>query len=342
MPLKVIEKRDVEPLIRHLMERFQVVGIKKKDGKNTYGVIESPAELRLDSCATITSPKKYFFPQRETLLQFAVDGSWEPQAVVEAQPRIIFGMRPCDIAATWMLDMAFSEVNADANYLEKRRRALIIGVDCKEPCDEYCFCKSMGTLEVETGYDLFFTAADDTYIVRTGTPEGEALLGEWGKAREALYEDRVKLRAVQREKDERFKEALEFDVEELPRFLEDSYRSLLWDVLGEKCLSCGSCNLVCPTCYCFNVLDEVKLNLSEGERYRVWDSCQLEGFAKVATGENFRERRGDRVRHRFFRKGKYMKEMFGRFGCVGCGRCTRACLVHINPIEVYNQLKGGE
>jgi NAD(P)H-flavin reductase len=97
--------------------------------------------------------------------------------------------------------------------------------------------------------------------------------------------------------------------------------------------------MVCPTCFCFDVKDEVALNLKEGERLRFWDGCMLVDFAKVATGENFRHDRASRFRHRIFRKGKYVIERYGRVGCVGCGRCAIACLAGIaSPLEAFNAI----
>ena len=192
------------------------------------------------------------------------------------------------------------------------------------------------------GYDLFLTPVKGSFLVDVASPQGEAVLAGWGKAREGGYEDRIKLRAFQRNKEAIFPTPVEARVSDLPNILLAVWNSLLWDVLGERCLACGTCNLVCPTCYCFDVREEVALSLEEGERYRVWDSCQLEGFAKVGTGENFREGRAYRQRHRFYRKEKYLYEKYGRTACVGCGRCARQCLAKINPVEVYNQLKWGE
>ena len=131
-----------------------------------------------------------------------------------------------------------------------------------------------------------------------------------------------------------------FRPSELPGLLRRSFHNVLWDERADKCLSCGGCNLVCPTCYCFDVKDEVDLSLKEGRRYRVWDGCVLEDFAKVGSGENFRERRAQRYRHRFYRKGMYLYDKYGHIACVGCGRCASACLPDIaDPVAVYNALK---
>jgi sulfhydrogenase subunit beta (sulfur reductase) len=208
------------------------------------------------------------------------------------------------------------------------------------PCDDKCFCESMGTLRAETQYDLLFTDLGDSYYVQVGTQRGKELMDSLQGAREAVYEDRTRLRKAHENRDATFVPRLEDSFDQLPALLAESSDSLLWDVLGEKCLSCGACTNVCPTCYCFDVRDDLDLDLRGSDRYRTWDSCQLEEFAMVGTGESFRQPRPMRVKHRFNRKGRYIYERYNLHGCVGCGRCARSCLVDINPIEVFNQLKG--
>ncbi|MCK5224551.1 4Fe-4S dicluster domain-containing protein, partial [Candidatus Calescamantes bacterium] len=120
----------------------------------------------------------------------------------------------------------------------------------------------------------------------------------------------------------------------------------VWDEIGEKCVSCGNCTNVCPTCYCFDIIDDINLDLNTGTRTRVWDSCQNGSFAEVAGGENFREDRGERQRHRLNRKFNYPVSKFRRYFCTGCGRCTRACVAGIDLKETINALieekKGNE
>ena len=100
--------------------------------------------------------------------------------------------------------------------------------------------------------------------------------------------------------------------------------------------------MVCPTCYCFDVLDEVALDLSIGERVRRWDGCMIEEFAKVASGENFREDKTSRYRHRFYKKALYLFRRLDDIACVGCGRCSTGCLPDIaDPVDVFNRLYEG-
>ena len=101
--------------------------------------------------------------------------------------------------------------------------------------------------------------------------------------------------------------------------------------------------MVCPTCYCFDVWDDVELDLTHGQRLRRWDGCLFSDFAKVATGENFRENRTARYQHRFYRKGQYLFPKLNDAACVGCGRCAAYCLPDIaDPVDVFNRLKEEE
>ena len=139
-------------------------------------------------------------------------------------------------------------------------------------------------------------------------------------------------------KEARFKHELPSKIEELPRLLEESYASEVWTELGEKCLACGNCTNVCPTCYCFDLVDEPELDLTTGRRSRIWDSCQSETFAKVAGGESFRASRSDRQQHRFQRKFHYPVNRYGRIFCTGCGRCSRTCMAGIDLKATLNAL----
>jgi len=339
MPLKVIDKKDMASFVKSIMEEREVVGPVAKDGKFVFSPIDDYSQLRLDCPITLLPPKQYFLPQEEPILKYKLGEAVQSEPVIEAKPRVIMGVHPCDINATWLLDLAFSTDNLDTNYMEKRKKAIIVGLDCNEPCDEHSFCKSMGSLAVEGGYDLFLTDIGDAYMVDYGSPAGMELLARHKGAREGTEADMSRFRAVQDAKWPKFTYKLEMNVSDLPNLLAIGYDDPLWKELGEKCLACGACTLVCPTCYCFDVVDRLALNMKEGQRLRRWDSCQLPEFATVAGGENFRKARADRQRHRFFRKGKYLTEAFGKIGCVGCGRCVRSCLVHIDPVEVYNTLK---
>jgi sulfhydrogenase subunit beta (sulfur reductase) len=340
MSLWVIDKQAMASFVTNLMDDYRVVGPVAKGIKYAFDQIEDPADLRLDYNTSILPPKKYLQPQVERMMTFTRSGKPVVETVIDAPPTVILGVHTCDLHGMAVLDAAFGQGYPDAHYLRRRENTLLVGIECLEPCDEHSFCKSMGTLTVSNGYDLHLTDLGEAYAVDVGTEQGAALLKAYASTQEASEGDMQALNRVLGAKWPRFPYKFEFDVGELSALMSQSYDSPLWDQLAEICLACGQCTLVCPTCFCFNVTDVVELNLLDGERVRQWDSCQLDEFASVAGGENFREHQAARLRHRFMRKGRYLLEKYGELGCTGCGRCARSCLVDISPVNVFNDLHG--
>lgn len=339
MSLWVIDKNAMAAFVAKMMGDYRVVGPLPKGNKFAFGQVQDPAELQLGYNTSILPPKKYLQPQDERLMTFNRSGKTTVETVIEAEPTVIMGVHTCDLHALNVLDAAFTEDYPDAHYLRRRNQTLLVGIECLEPCDEHSFCKSMESLTVSGGYDLHLTDLGGAFAVDVGTEAGQTLLDKFAEASPATDADMQKLNKVLGAKWPRFPYKLDFDVGELAALMSQSYNSPVWIELGEKCLACGQCTLVCPTCYCFDVYDEVDLSLQDGERRRRWDSCQLDEFATVAGGENFREHRAARLRHRFMRKGRYLIEKFNELGCVGCGRCARSCLVDISPVSVFNDLQ---
>ncbi|MGD9497232.1 MAG: 4Fe-4S dicluster domain-containing protein, partial [Armatimonadota bacterium] len=132
--------------------------------------------------------------------------------------------------------------------------------------------------------------------------------------------------------------ALEATPAQFADILEQGEFDEIWHDISSRCYSCGSCNTTCPTCFCFDINDEFDLGLAGGRRVRTWDSCQLQEFALVAGGHNFRRLRWQRVRHRWHRKFLYLFRDFGSPYCTGCGRCSRACTADINIVDVSNRI----
>jgi formate hydrogenlyase subunit 6/NADH:ubiquinone oxidoreductase subunit I len=337
LSLTIIKKADLVDFVRHLLPIYRVGGPVEANGGYAFRVIEDPEEMRLNYPTTILPPKKFLLPPKETLFEFKSNGDGAVFSPQMDPPTVIFGVHTCDLHAIQLLDHVFKTGHADPNYLNRRSHTLIVSVECLNPCDENSFCKSMGTLTADEGYDLHLTDLGDEYAVDVGTEAGRSLLG-YAQTTPASATDMQKLNAVLSEKWPRFPYRLDFDVSDLPSLLSMSMKSSLWNELGERCLACAACTNVCPTCFCFDVKDEVEMDLQHGKRVRIWDSCQLDEFATVAGGHNFRKNCALRQRHRFMRKGKYILEAHNYLGCVGCGRCARACLVDITPVGVFNEL----
>lgn len=343
MELQVIEKSDVDLFVENLISRYQVEGVKEKNGAFFYDTIGSPEELCLDFDCTILPPKKYFLPPTETLLRFEAAPSSHVEEVMEGKPMILFGVHPYDLKAINQMDRIFTRGVPDPHYLKRREGTMIIGVDPTRVSPR-AFWSDMEAATVSNGFDLMLTDIGERYVVETGTEQGKYLLGRYGKARPARKEEVLKRLDNRSEIARRCeKRGLTFPKREIPQLLERSSEKFIWEEKSSKCLSCGTCNLVCPTCYCFDVYDDMSLDLVHGERKRRWDGCLLRDFAKVATGENFRETRAARYRHRFYRKGLYLNNMLDDLACVGCGRCASSCLPDIaDPVNVLNQLKEDE
>jgi len=331
-------KGNLKSVVESLAKDMEVVGVKSKYGKYVYDRIASFEELCLDYDVTVMPPTKYLLPAKETLLKFKVGDESKAEPVIEAIPRAIIGVHPYDIKAIELLDEAFMSTNPDPNYIARRQNTIIIGVDCLNPSPK-SFAPSMGTNLTETGFDLLLTDIGTDYMVTVGSEEGAELVAKHAQVREPTGDEIAKHKAVRDEALAKYKLSLDAPKERLPKLLEESYEDPYWESRSATCLSCGSCVMVCPTCFCFDVQDEVALNLKEGERSRYWDGCVLVDFAKVATGENFRHDKASRFRHRIFRKGRYILERYGKFGCVGCGRCATACLADIaSPLEAFNAI----
>ncbi len=343
MKLQVIEKSDHKFFVKNLISNYQVEGVKEKRGSFFYGSIRSPDELCLDFDCTVISPKKYFLPSKETLFRFKIGPTHDAAPVFDATQFILFGVHPYDLKAINQMDQIFTRQVPDPHYMIRRKAAIIIGVDPTRVAPR-SFWADMEAATTSNGFDLMFSDMGKKFLVEIGSKKGEDILDRYGKVRPATA-DEIRQRVILRSDITHLskEQGLSFPYREIPKILERSEEKLLWEEKASKCLSCGTCNLVCPTCYCFDVQDDMSLDLISGERFRRWDGCLLEDFAKVATGENFREARTSRYRHRFFRKGLYLTGVLNDIACVGCGRCASACLPDIaDPVSVFNKLKEDE
>lgn len=280
----VVSKDNFKAVVNRLARDMEVVGVKSRHGKYVYDRIANVNELCLDYDVTVMPPTKYFLPAKETLLRFRIGDESKVEPAIEATPRVIIGIHPYDIAAIELLDEVFMAANPDPNYIARRQNTIVIGVDCLTPSPK-SFAHSMGTRLVETGFDLLLTDIGRDYMVTIGSEKGAELLAKYAQVREPTGSEIAEQKLVRDEALTKYELSLDVPKERLLRLLEESYDDPYWESRSQTCLSCGSCVMVCPTCFCFDVKDEVSLNLKDGERSRQWDGCVLVDFAKVATGK---------------------------------------------------------
>lgn len=298
--------------------------------------IEDAAAARLDHLRTILPPKQAFLPPREDLVTLQ-KSSLQASPVQETDPFVLFGVHPCDLTAINLLTWSMLERHQveDPAFRARRQAATIVAVDCLP--DKYCFCTSVGSDRTREGADAFMTPVEGGWVVEALTDKGAALLKS-ARVRAATEAELAAAAAWPEEKARRQLLRLEAEPAELPALFERHYDSPVWERTAERCYSCGTCTNVCPTCFCFDVVENPDLHLTTATRRRLYDSCQFLDFALVAGGHNFRGQRPDRVRHRWFRKFVYLNQEKQTPFCVGCGRCSQQCTAGISLVDVINSV----
>jgi len=211
----------------------------------------------------------------------------------------------------------------DPHYTAERENTLLIGYHCKK-AEKYCFC---GSLELKGKADLMFYEKKGGFLVEVLTKKGEAVLN---------HNQKLFKRTNQKIGSTKIKGTTRLKKKDISKFYDNSD----WKKGTKECLSCAACNMHCPSCYCFNIRDEVNVhNLKEGERVRSWSGCQLKSFTRVAGEHVFREDRNDRFKHRIYHQLSYFKDRYGDQLCSGCGRCIRHCPTRIDFVKILNGMK---
>lgn len=337
MFFRVMDASRLPDLVAGLQADFEVIGPVAKGEKFVFAPLDDPADLRLDYDTTLLPPKKFFVPPAESLMSFSASDNEVVSAEVVVEPRVLFGLHPCDINALMLMDNVFLGEYEDPYYKARRDATLIVGVNCM-PRDT-CFCNAWGTDEVHWGFDIFLSDIGGRYFVSVRSVKGAELLDRFVETSPITEQDTADFQRVTHE----FKASFpsEVDTSQLPLLLDAKFEDEVWEELGARCLSCGACSMVCPTCYCFDVRDRLSVDGAGGERVRVWDSCMFSEFAEVAHGQNFRGSNASRVKYRYYHKQWGYLSKFERVLCVGCGRCERACKAGINPRVVVDALQRG-
>jgi formate hydrogenlyase subunit 6/NADH:ubiquinone oxidoreductase subunit I len=307
---------------------------KAESGAVDLAPITDAGQICLDYGNITTPLKRVFFPITEVLLRY--DNRGDGDVDVRAEPvaptdeRAVLGCRPCDAAALDAMDKVFQWDYDDVRYRARRERTTLVSFACTEPAAE-CFCTSVGLSPHEGRQSdvLVFLYGSGGSLLQVFTDKGRKFverLGEVAKPAPPGTECPVQPDIETK-----------FDPEKVKSWLDDNFESDFWAERSLGCLGCGACSYLCPTCHCFDIVDESTWN--HGERRRNWDCCATSLFTLHASGHNPRPAIGARYRQRIMHKFKYFPERFGPIACVGCGRCVKTCGAGRNVTDALGEIE---
>ncbi len=313
----MLKKEDFPIFVNLLMKSYDVIAPQVNGKLVVFSEVKSFDDITLEK-NSYYPPKRYFLPPEEDLLRYSrkksiLGGEKDTLETVEnGKKKVILGMRMCDVSAVSKMDKFFREGINDPYYEERRENIFIIAMKCRSEENDNCFCSSFDIKDPE--YDLFLERTEDGFIVDVGSKKGNSLI------------DKKIFKASVREAKKDLPDcSLKLKTSAVNR------HSKNWDRYSAKCLSCSACNVVCPTCSCFDIKDYPDLDLKSGTRKRIWDYCQSADYTKVAGNHIFRQGRNERFKHRLMCKFSYMMRTIEEITCTGCGRCVTVC-----PTDVCN------
>ena len=355
-PLWAIERKDLQDLFDALMQKqYRIMGPILDGAAIIYDEINSVQELplglidhqdggtyRLEKTDSPTlfsyvlgphSWKKYLFPPDKKLFDLKRHGhSFQVMSDNEKPPkRAIIGARPCELSALEILDaILLKGPYGDTYYKDARGKVFVVAVNCVR-AGGTCFCVSMNTgPKAESGFDLALTEVlqdgHHYFLVEEGSKEGKEILGHVHKVKATREMINAAETALQDAAENMGRSIETKDIKEL---LYRNFENPYWEKIAERCLSCGNCTMVCPTCFCVDVKDYTDLSGENAQRYRRWDSCFTLDHSYIYGG-SIRTSAAARYRQWITHKLGYWVEQFGMSGCVGCGRCITWCPVGID------------
>lgn len=325
---KLLKNGSFAGLVGKLIEDGKKVIAPVRKGRLVdFDPISSFDQMTDDYILTVQSAKSAAFPRVDKILDYrTVKNNVQVKEVplTELQEQVVIGSRPCDADGFTSLNAIFKWDYNDQLYIEKLEKTTLISVACSKS-DDYCYCTSVNGHPGSTkGSDILLTRlSTGDYLAEIITEKGQKLAIAYA----GFFEP-----PVDESKEKNLADVpVKFDINKLTGNLASYFDHALWIEQSLRCIGCGACAFVCPTCACFDIQDEY--NTKTGNRVRCWDSCGFSLFTLHTSGHNPREVQSQRWRQRVMHKFSYMPERLNVIGCVGCGRCSRACPVDMNLSE---------
>ncbi|MEA3486508.1 MAG: 4Fe-4S dicluster domain-containing protein, partial [Thermodesulfobacteriota bacterium] len=319
--MKILAKKDLLDVLKSWSDSYDVFAPGMKETGDIMFDHFDGNTFTLDYGKPSLPQKSEVLPQSEIIFELK---NGEYKEVITGNEKIIFGMRACDVMGMKQAGSFMTRDVTDPYYKSKEEGVLKVVMACAGPQNETCFCTTVGSGPfAEKGFDLQFYDVGDEFLVEAESERGKKLIadGPFGEADDAEAGTRI----------EEFKTNASKSVEKVPalkeamnRLRDGSVSEKIWEYFGRKCIICGGCVFVCPTCTCFNVSDYV-LKQGEGLRVRSWDACLFGGFTREASGHNPRGTQALRLKRRHEHKLLHYNEtdiQEALCGCVGCGRCS--------------------
>lgn len=350
MPEYYISQNNLPDFISALLPGATVVAPTVEKDHNILQEVteENLYAVNLSGFRTVEPFKSYLFRLTEKVSQYF--GTDEP---THGKKLVFLGARDCDVFAITVLDKVLLEGEfVDPYYAANRKNLVLIGADCTT-CGKTCFCTMVhGKPYPQKGFDLNLSPLTDGYLVQIGSEIGQQLVDAHKNLFASATSEQKTARDNQRsavekkltENNQRFTCRCTIDWTEAHKINLENQKA--WKAVTKNCVECSACNFACPTCTCFLLLDEGerKQNTEHGaqntggERYKVWDGCLKNGYARVAGGSNSRPKLFERLQNRYHCKFDYSSDRLGFYTCVGCGRCIDGCAGKIDMREVYAEL----
>lgn len=331
--MKTVEKKQLDDLMRAALDAGKTLVAPVRDGKSSrFAAITDPAAAALDLPITKMSLKEHFLPRTECILKYerAEDGGFTVTDPEPPKELLVFGARPCDAAALAVTDKVFTWDYMDNLYLARRANSTIVTIACDAP-GPACHCEDVGLSPTATaGADVILVPiGGDRYSVSALTEKGEKIMSLWSNKLADAPDAESKPAAPPA--------TGKSDAESIRVNLKKHFDSPAWAEATMKCLGCGVCAYTCPTCHCFDIVDEDDAR-GGGTRRRNWDACAFSLFTKHGGGHNPRSEQWQRYRQRLMHKFDYYPEKFGVTACVGCGRCITLCPVNMDIFDILEKV----